>query len=995
MNIDIYARGQREDLLPTARQLVEERRYNDAVRILAEIIEREPERLDEVESLMTIVRSVRDRHNRYYENLMVLLRKEDFTDQDIAEGYRLISEIREMDANPDQIVLTLLEVARQVIVFRYNDIQFRDIMNRALALIRQERYWEAMALYKNAIGLHREMFAEERSDLILREADNMARGVTEIIDTLLTFQNSYPQAAQRAIRESSRDVYAVLNTGEYNDLINAIERMAVVREQIFTSALRVEERRDQLLRPGEYDIPFFSTIGRVVKGREAAPIDEGVLAVVDYLWRDVIDANSTLLASRASMFFDRGKIQFDEGQFRDAETNFYIARSYSEVKNNLISLKGYSVIHARGFDLSTGLDNLPANVAMDKLLSYIPQLYESENMLKASNDYLLLSQVMQRMATVESYYSQETVFNNILTFRNQIVADNVMVLRSHRAWVENEESMLMLRGANFAVDTALNLSTEMKNLFGGYERRFNMLAASVIRAGVDISYLPVSNRLQAQQAAAASGFELADGITTIIGEGEASFTVVARYHQRSMDILSRVLTELQPIENDLNNIALMISAEGGDFLAYPVLMESSENVNNDLNALVFLRNEITRYIQDSQEFITRSETYRTHGNRHLAAARASLDRDDFDAAWQNLHMARDNYVNSLNLNENPELRASSDRDIFALSDEILSRQTTFVIAAVRRNLNEARDLYTRERFGDAEALLMNSQALWRTVNPEDNNPELDFWLGLVQTATSLLAGRVILETDPLFSEMTQILNLARDDYLNAVTANQRGNRTEMLNHLNLAEEKILLVSIPFPLNQEASLLTLRILQLKDPQDFIAMFRERYDVAVQMIPSNPAEAYMRLQDLRIINPNFPGINQAIYNAEVRLGRRIPPPDPARIREAETLYQRALTITTSNIRANFPTALAYLNRAFELNPNDNRIPMLRDRVQIEMGGTATVVLSNEAQQQFRRAEQEFINGNLFLSLSIVERLLQDPRNRNYPPLLELRRRIDARI
>jgi len=918
---------------------------------------------------------------------MNLLRKEDFTDKDIAEGYKLINDIQAMDSNPDQLALSLLATARITIVFRYNDNLFRDIMNRALVLIQGKKYWEAIALYKEAIGFHREMFAEEFPENIIHEADDLGLKLKERIDTLLAYQNTYPQAAQRATRESSREIQSVLNNREYDDLLNIIGRMAVIREEISGVATISDQRKEKLLRPGEYDIPFLSTFNAVINGRAASTVEEGILAAIDHLWNDVIDENAVLLASRSDLFFNRGKILFGEKQYQNAEINFEIAKNYSEIGNSLITLKGYSISPSRGFDFS--------GWTMNKLQNYIPKYYESEKKIKASNDYLLLSQIMQRINVIENNYSRETVFNNIITYRNQIITDNVMISINHTVWKENEESMARLKASDFSVDTALNLSTDMKNLFGEHETKVNLLAVSIVRAAIDITYLPISERLQTQLKEAKSGFEMVDGIQTTIGQGEGSYTVIARYHQRAMDTFTRILAGLPGIENDLKNVLTTVSKEGGEYLSNPVVKESAENVDNDLVTIVSLRNEINKYMQTSQELLTRSEVFRNQGNRYISEARTNLARNNFDAARQNLQQARESYVNSLNLNEDPGLRTNSDREIFMLSDEILNKQTTIVIETVRKNLNEAKDLYARERFGDAENLLLSSQTLWRTVNHEDNNTELEFWLGLVQTALSVRTGRVITETDPLYNEMTQILNLARGDYLSAVSANQQGNRTEMLSHLGRAEEKLLLVTIPFPLNQEASVLSLRIMQLKDQQNFNVLFRERYNFAVQMIDVNPAEAYIILNDLRVIEPNYPGIAQVINRTEIRLGIRTAPPDPAKIREAETLYQRAFTIVSSNVRSNFPTALAYLNRAFELNPNDNRITTLKDRVQTEMGGSATVVLSNDAQQQYRQAEQEFVNGNFYVSLTIVERLLQDPRNRNYTPLLELKRRIESRI
>ena len=44
---EISAAGRQEDRLPEALQLIEEKKYSDAVKILADVIKKNPEKLDE------------------------------------------------------------------------------------------------------------------------------------------------------------------------------------------------------------------------------------------------------------------------------------------------------------------------------------------------------------------------------------------------------------------------------------------------------------------------------------------------------------------------------------------------------------------------------------------------------------------------------------------------------------------------------------------------------------------------------------------------------------------------------------------------------------------------------------------------------------------------------------------------------------------------------------------------------------------------------------
>ncbi len=93
--------------------------------------------------------------------------------------------------------------------------------------------------------------------------------------------------------------------------------------------------------------------------------------------------------------------------------------------------------------------------------------------------------------------------------------------------------------------------------------------------------------------------------------------------------------------------------------------------------------------------------------------------------------------------------------------------------------------------------------------------------------------------------------------------------------------------------------------------------------------------------------------------------------------------------------FPSALAQLNKAIELNPDNRKAAGLKDRIQIAAGGTVQAVLSGIAQEQYKIAENKYLAGKYFEALVIVERLLKNKRNRGYPPLLELKRRIKAKI
>ena len=73
--------------------------------------------------------------------------------------------------------------------------------------------------------------------------------------------------------------------------------------------------------------------------------------------------------------------------------------------------------------------------------------------------------------------------------------------------------------------------------------------------------------------------------------------------------------------------------------------------------------------------------------------------------------------------------------------------------------------------------------------------------------------------------MIQVINLARSDYETAKRLEADGKTEQAKGFLQSAEEKLLHVTEPFPLNQEAGILSLEIQKIKDPENFKKLFRK--------------------------------------------------------------------------------------------------------------------------------------------------------------------------
>jgi hypothetical protein len=294
-------------------------------------------------------------------------------------------------------------------------------------------------------------------------------------------------------------------------------------------------------------------------------------------------------------------------------------------------------------------------------------------------------------------------------------------------------------------------------------------------------------------------------------------------------------------------------------------------------------------------------------------------------------------------------------------------------------------------FQQAENLLLRGQNRWMQANVEEN-PEINYWLSMVRDAISLRSGREIPVTAPLFAEMGQFLSEARRHYEEGAALIRAGRRDEGLIRFSDARENIRRVKFIFPENQEAGLLELRMDRLADPEVFNASFQRRLDEALAGIRRRSTEAFGDLQNLAEINPSYPGIADALRQAEIDMGFRPAPPDPQKLQRSADLTGAARAIVDANDREYFGAALRQLNEALTLDPDNTQAMALKDLVQTRMGA-GNAVLSSADEGEYQRAVRELQRGNTLISLSIVEQLLQNPRNRSSTRILELRRRIQS--
>jgi hypothetical protein len=225
----------------------------------------------------------------------------------------------------------------------------------------------------------------------------------------------------------------------------------------------------------------------------------------------------------------------------------------------------------------------------------------------------------------------------------------------------------------------------------------------------------------------------------------------------------------------------------------------------------------------------------------------------------------------------------------------------------------------------------------------------------------------------------------------------KGKKAEAEHSFESAKEKLREVQTVYPLNQEASLLTLRIDKLIDEKVFTEYFTRKVETAKSdyLDKSKQQTVYTELLDLYEINPSYPGLKDFIYNVEIALGIRVKPPDTSALRKSTQLASEAQKVYDADSRneISLNRALQLVNQALEANPDNTEAQILKDRISTSLGGTGTAVLPASAEKLYQQAVQELQRGNTIQAYAIVSSLMENKTYKKASKIIDLMKKVES--
>lgn len=462
--------------------------------------------------------------------------------------------------------------------------------------------------------------------------------------------------------------------------------------------------------------------------------------------------------------------------------------------------------------------------------------------------------------------------------------------------------------------------------------------------------------------------------------------------------ISKIDEFIQLIPSDefmLSNARLSLN-EGG---VYAAAFSDLRTEIDETNRLIYLMEEETNSLAErARKQYQEAIFVKNEGDLRYNQARQSLRRGEFEDARRLIVQARTKYSESLLLQNDAKLQSDTDQNLFALGEDISKAENEIVVREVRKLKSDARKAYYAGDFEYAETLLAQAETRWGITNVE-TDVELENLKAMVNTALSMKTGRVLLPTSPLYPEMSQILSIANQFYNEGTKLIKQKKKTQGTALLNQAQQKLNELKLVFPLNQEASILSLMIEQQLDPKSFQSNFAAKIESAKVNYKAADSvlkqQAYSDLVDLYEVNPDYPGLKDLIYNVEIELGLRKKPVDNSALVKANSLAGEAKRLLAAAGRdaAKIQKAKDKAVEALELNSENETAISVLDEIALRVGGQATVVLSAEDEELYQKAVLALQKNNIIAANTIVTQLLNKPSNKRSAKILELQKKVQS--
>lgn len=948
--------------------LINKKEYNKALKLITEYMRTNPKNFDEAEKRVQDIFSHRDEYAEKADDFIEVLVEEPENDK---KKLDMIVDLENTEKNPGKAEKEFIVEAKKAAQFAYFRSQYARIQRESAALIAEKQYAQAFAVYGSGFLI----FQKEFFDTIESEDAKTAQTMHALLEKINANQTFFETAQPKIL--SAYDAYiAALNAGDikkseriFQTVKTEFSRLAAIHNDLLKTGQAFQDCYDALnekvpeLTDSIY-IAFTKTL--TVGGSEKA----GAVSVIEAEWNDLVGKmdNAAYLATKK--FSDK---------MSSAQND-----SYEQIKADSNQVRQFAALSGKTNDIHKLLTKRGGGSFFDDNEAY-------SRSLSAMEKWAVRCEGLS--AVRRAFSDEDSVIERL--------SDTAVALQNERAGnrdaVEKMISALSIFKTyrdKFADDTPYlqDLTQENGGLDWGNALDYHDSLTRAVAEHYEQSTLNLWQKLSNYFAIASTDIarddeKRHDDALTLLGKSEDDPHFSRESLVKFEDAQKRISEDIKILESENE-----VFETGADF--EETIAESRGIVRENIVFLQSLLSECGKNSRTAKNNVALAEKAQDEAERRYQQAAAAAERNDFEAARNSLARSRTKFNESLFYQEDADLRKRSDDILASLAAEIARAENALIVKEVRELITQARKEYFNGEFETAESLLIRAKDRWAITNVEEN-PEISSMLSLVNNALELKNGRELNPAAPLYPEMSQILNIAKKYFDEAQKQLKKNKRDKAMNYFDKALSKLHELQLVYPLNREASVLTLKIAQISDPKGFEKLFATKIETAKMQIKVKETrqQAYADLLDLYEINPKYPDLKKLIYDIEIEIGIRPKPVDKAAQQRAEALTAQAKKMIASGDSAKLQNALSLLNQAVAINADNSETTSLIDNVQTRVGGNASLVLSGEDEAKYQKAVQALQKNNVIAAKALVEQLLRKPVNQKSAKILELQKRVNA--
>ena len=990
-------------------RLIRRTEYDEALRQLNIYIEKNPEKFDNAQTRIKRIMHARNQYSILAERLITLIQTDPGNNKEI---YEITAQLEKFEKHPSDQNLQFIADLKKSAEFNYFRALFLEIQNETAAKSKAGEYIAAVEKAKEGFWLYRDNFYDQWEnnpeitgavDKTLAELDLRIAEFEE--KNYLPRLNNTVNDFIKAVKAEQYD-QAVNRLAEVEDTFRNYNRL---REGIIQvgADLQSQFAQVQKLDSDSTDASFLPFMFRFVFGVETVP-DSGILGAVDAQWNAALGRmNEAVYAVLLKKY----------GTYETAINNAFVSEvgRYCNLDRRVLDIYKIASAGKNGHALKNPYDSYYATC------DYAQNLSESAlRLTQVRTDILTLTEGQKKdIAQIKADSNEKAkLIKNLFDSNDKITALAGNKEKQHissYAWAVGSNSDFT--GLSELYEKTLDdiFVKEEEALTGSWAEitEYYSKDASRIYEGAFVYYTSADKYRE--------GFftKIPDNIlkelnrdisksldyqNTFNANPELDFGIVYSYPDISYKISQHTKSLAEKGIATLGSYNTVILE---NFNSHPQQKENEQiqeyvktaqqNIESERQKLIQLISQSQSQAALAQKQMTAAQLARNEADLRFNEAQNALRREDFDTARKKLQDALSKYDEAL-MNQNDEaLRSETDRKLQVLGESIAKAENELVVREVRDLKTRAKDAYFNGRFDDAEKYLNQAKIRWAVTNVNEDE-EITNLLNFVNTAISMKTGREILPSAPQYPEMSQLLNMAYQYFDEGSRKIGEGDRAGGEADLALALESIQKLQYVYPLNQEASILTLRINRLLDPKKFNEEFAQKIEMARMMCKSNDTrqEGYANLLDYYELDPSYKGLKDLIYQVEIDIGIRQKPVSNTGANRAKKLVADAQKIYNSagNDTAKLQSALSKIDEALALVSDNKEAMALKDKITTKIGGNTSTVLSTEDERLYQLAIQRLQNNNVVGANAIVEQLLKKPQNQNSQKIKELKNKIEAR-